>query len=117
MKSTTRTEPELDPQNCGPWVLTEDTELFRTYEMEQDGQIIVRREWKGTDKLLDLAAQERSANEGKRWGEGQVIGRTPMNLYYSSGLAEASRQRDDKFIKRFWNDPDHAKLRTFRGRI
>lgn len=117
MKSFSRTEQELDPRNAGPWVLTEDTELFRTYEMEQDGETIVRREWKGTDKLLDLAAQERTDNAGKNWGDGRIIGRVPMNLYYASGLAEAARQRDDKFIRRFWNDLDNRKLRTFEGRV
>ena len=114
---TVRAEPELDPANSGKWVLTEDTELFRTYECEEDGQIIVRREWKGTDKLLDLAAQERSDNAGKRWGDGQIIGRVPLNLYYASGLAEAARQNDRAFVKRFWNDSDHRNLRTFEGKI
>lgn len=115
--TTVRAEPELDPANSGKWVLVEDTELFRTYECEEDGQTIVRREWKGTDKLLDQAAQERSDNAGKNWGEGRIIGRVPMNLYYASGLAEAARQRDDKFIKRFWNDIDNRHLRTFEGKV
>ena len=115
--TTVRAEPELDPANSGKWVLTEDTPLFRTYECTEDGVTTIRREWKDTDKLLDLAAQERSDNAGKNWGEGRIIGRTPMNLYYASGLAEAARQRDDKFIKRFWNSSDHKHLRTFEGEI
>lgn len=111
-------EPELDPRNCAPWVLVEDNEWFRRYELDQgDGTVILRTEHKGTEKLLEDNSQEQKASLNKRWGAGQVIGSVPLHLYYSSGLAEANRQHDDKFIKRFWNNSDHAKFRRFGGRV
>jgi hypothetical protein len=115
---STTLEPALDPQNPGEWVLVEDTPDFRRYELDVgDGTLIRRTEHKHTEALLEANARARASNAGKRWGDGQVVGSIPMNLYYSSGMAEASKQRDKTFQKRFWNDLDHRKLRTFEGQV
>ncbi|MFN3169291.1 MAG: hypothetical protein ACE37E_01205 [Hyphomicrobiales bacterium] len=111
-------EPALDPLNSGAWVLVEDTPDFTRYELDLgDGKIIRRTEHKRTDALLAANSMDLSANQGKRWGDGQVFGRVPLNIYYSSGLAEANKQGDSKFVSRWWNDSDNAKFRTFEGKV
>lgn len=111
-------EAALDPANPGAWVLVEETPSFRRYELDMgDGRVILRTEHLQTDALLAGNAMDRSANAGKRWGEGQVIGRLPLNLYYASGLAEAMRQGDMAWVRRFWNDGDNARFRTFEGQV
>ena len=67
--------------------------------------------------ILESAAADRSDNAGKRWGDGQIIGTVPDTIFYSSGYAEAKNNHDAAWLKRFWNDPDHKKLRTFEGSI
>lgn len=69
------------------------------------------------DDILDSAADDRSMNAGKRWGDGRVIGTVPMQMYFSSGYAEAKANHDTAWIKRFWNDGNHKKLRTFEGNV
>lgn len=96
-------------------------ETWHKYERTADGRTLlhVKQEWNPDwqQAMLDRAHAERSANAGKRWGEGRNIGRVPLPLYFSSGLAEAARQKDERFRRKFWNDPDHARLRLFEGKI
>ena len=112
-------EPAFDPRNPpSGWVLVEDNESFSRYELDLgNGQIARRTEHKQTDAMLDQIHEAHMNWQGKRWGDGAVVGRVPLNLYYSSGLAEASRQRDKKFKAKFWNDIDHRKLRIKGGTV
>lgn len=103
----------------GEWFVTyDDGTVRRSMRFHADGRKVdVKMEAYGTDEVLKQAKIDRDANTGKQWGGGQVIGRLPLPLYFTSGLAEAAIQKDDKFIRSFWNDPDHKLLRTFEGNI
>ncbi len=104
----------FDPLNPpSGWVMVEDNEHFRRWECDLGDHVIMKTEAKGTEKLLDEASAIRSLKSGQRWGDGQVVGRIPLNLYYKSGMAEASRQRDIKFQRKFYRE--HPKLKTFDG--
>lgn len=103
----------IDPANPGDWVLVEDNEHFRRWELDLGDKVIRKTEAKGTETLLDEASAIRSLKAGQRWGDGQIVGRIPLNLYYSSGMAEASRQRDIKYQRKFYRE--HPKLKTFDG--
>lgn len=96
-------------------------ETYHRHETAADGtrMLHVRQEWNPNwqQAMLDRAHAERSANAGKRWGDGRNIGRVPLPLYFSSGLAEAARQKDEKWRRAFWNDPDHSRLRLFEGKL
>lgn len=69
------------------------------------------------DSILESAADDRSNNAGKRWGDGQIIGTVPLEMYFSSGYAEAKNNHDTAWLKRFWNDRDRYRLRTFEGTV
>lgn len=101
----------------GWFVVSDDGVVCKSARFNADGSITVRQELYATDALLKQIAEERAAVAGKSWGTGQVIGRVPLPLYFSSGLAEASKQRDTRFIKRFWSDPDHKNLRIKEGSL
>jgi hypothetical protein len=110
-------EEGIDPANPGPWKLVEANESYRRWEADLGDRIVVRTEHLTSEALL--ADNQRGFNEsaGQRWGDGKVVGSVPMNLYFQSGLAEASKQQDIKFIRRWWDDPDHRKFRKFKGTI
>ena len=105
----------------GDWFVTEDDGMvlksmrFR----DEDGRMVidVKAEIYGNDELLEQARIDRAASAGKAWGDGQVIGRLPMHLYFSSGMSEARQQGDEKWVKKFWNCSDHSRLRTFEGKV
>lgn len=98
-------------------VVSDDGVVCKSARFNADGSVTVRQELYATDALLKQIAQDRAAVAGKPWGTGQVIGRVPLPLYHSSGLAEANMQRDTAFVKRFWADPDHKALRIKEGRL
>jgi hypothetical protein len=111
-------EEAFDPRNPpSGWRMVEDNEFFTRYEADLGDRVIVRTEQKHTQAMLDDIHAAHMNWQNKRWGDGAVVGRVPLNLYYSSGLAEASRQRDKKFIARFWNDISHSRLRIKGGRV
>ena len=69
------------------------------------------------DDIFASTAEDRSSNQGRRWGDGQIIGSIPDALAWSCGYMDAKKNGDDAWIRRFWNDRDNYKLRTFEGRI
>jgi hypothetical protein len=99
-------------------VLVEETPDFRRYEVElDDGTVIRRTEHKTTAQLLDQNARALNDSMGQRWGDGKVVASIPLNLFYASGVAEATRQKDKRFLSKWLNDADHAKFRTFGGKV
>lgn len=68
------------------------------------------------DELLDLNAEKMKASNGQRFGDGQVVGSIPMDIYQSQ-LAQANQNGDTAYIKRWLNNSDNQKFRTFRGHI
>ena len=102
----------------GGWfVVSDDGVVCKSARFNADGSLTVRQELYATEALLAQIAADRAAVAGKPWDTGQRIGTIPLPLYYSSGLAEANKQRDKPFIKRFWEDPDHKHLRIKEGRL
>ncbi len=66
--------------------------------------------------ILDENQRTINDNAGKRFGDGKVVARIPMPLYFEK-LAEARREGDEKYIKKVLNDRDYSRLRTFPGTI
>lgn len=122
-QSHTRFEPAIDPANPGDWVLISDDGNVRRWELDMGDHVIGKTEYLNISRLFDRNAHEYNESQGKRWSDtavgqiGSKIGSVPMNIYFQSGLAEANRQRDKSFIKRWWEDPDNRKFRTREGRI
>lgn len=81
-----------------------------------NGAFVIRQDIP-LDDIFASTAEERAMNQGRRWGDGRVIGSIPDALAWSSGYMKAKQNGDDAWIKRFWNDRDNYKLRTFEGRV
>lgn len=77
----------------------------------------IRQSPRDLQTFLDQLADERELTEARGWKDGAVIGRVPDAYYYRSGLAQASKEGDTRYIKNFWNDPDHARLRLKTGSV
>lgn len=96
-------------------ILSKDPDGTVTYFMDVGNAWVVKTETPVDDLLADNKA-EFNNSLGQRFGDGKVVARLPMNLFYEK-LAEPIKQRDRKFIKRFLNDADNAAFRTFKGRV
>ena len=116
--SHTEHAPPFDPNNCGNWVMVSDNEYFRCYELQlPDGNIVRKTETKGTEQMLEDNRREYNDNVGRRFEDGKSVLRMPMNEYFQSGMAEATKQGDVTWKKKFINDFDNRKYRIFPGRI
>lgn len=106
---------EWDPRNPpAGWKLFSANELFRVYEHDNgDGTVVHCKQWLNSGDMIDAITEQRNNNLGKRWGDGQVAARVPLNVYYSSGYAEASKQRDMKWMRKFLRD--NPVFKTFDG--
>lgn len=74
-----------------------------------------------TDVIVDdiLKANHEAARDadGKRWGEFVRVASIPLDVFHSSGFAEAHRQHDKAWLKRFLNDSDNRAWRTKDGTV
>ena len=84
-------EEQIDPRNPGPWKMVEDNEYYRRWELDLGDRIVVKTEHKGTEQLLEDNQRCFNENAGQRWGDGQVVGSVPMNIYFQSGLGRGQQ--------------------------
>jgi len=108
--------------NDTDWMEIGDSPTVRTevrFRDCADGSVDldIRQSPRDLQAFLDQLAAERELTEARGWKDGAVIGRVPDAYYYRSGLAQASKEGDIKYVKNFWNDADHARLRLKTGRV
>lgn len=74
-----------------------------------------------TENLAEPAMLEENRrlldeSQTKRFGDGRVVGRVPMNVFYRD-LAPRMKEGDEDFMKWFLNHSDNRPYRTFRGKV
>lgn len=100
----------------GDWkVFSRDPDGTVTYFLDNGDSWILKTETP-IDNLIEDNKAELAESVGVRWGDGKVVARIPLNLFYDK-LAEPMQQRDKKYISRFLNDGDNAVFRTFKGTV
>lgn len=57
------------------------------------------------------------ATMGNRFGDYNRFASVPLEIAHHSGVSEAIEQGDDRFLSRWFNDPDNRKFRTSRGTV
>lgn len=103
----------------GDWRLISDNPVLgvRQFRLDiGDGQYVVKTEHYVTDALLDLNAERRAAQAGRAWGDGQLVASVPLNVAWKD-LMQAVNEKDEAHVRRWLNDPDHAKFRTREGKL
>jgi hypothetical protein len=68
------------------------------------------------DPILEHNKAELNDNAGKRWGEGRIAARVPLDVYFDK-IVPAKKAGDQKYIKKMLNDSDYRDFRTFPGRL
>lgn len=96
-------------------IFSRDPDGTVTYFLDNGDSWILRTETPVDDLIADNA-MEFNASAEKRWGDGKVVARIPLNLFFDK-LAEPMKQRDKKYISRFLNDGDNRVFRTFKGTV
>lgn len=68
------------------------------------------------DPLLDENKRKLNESQGKRYGDGKVVGSIPMEIW-TRQLMPAVRDGDIAYQKKWLNDSDNRAFRTFGGRL
>jgi len=97
------------------WRLVAANEAYFRYEYDAGEFVMQKTEYREATRLLARNRRWLNDSAGRRWGDGDVIGSVPLPEYFRSGLAEANRQGDREFQKKFWNNPDNRKWRIREG--
>lgn len=106
----------------GEWRLVDDNPVLgkRSYMMDIDeDHAVMRTEYYRVNQIVDFNAEQRSGLAGRAWGDGQIVGRIPMNLLFDekTGLFEAVRNGDDAFVNRWLNDSENRDFRVKEGKL
>ena len=89
----------------------------RKYKLKLDGnRSVIRTEHYGTPELLDANAAQRALTAGEKFGDMRKVASIPMNVW-AEEIAPRMRDGNAASIRKWLNDPDRAKLRTFEGQI
>lgn len=103
----------------GDWVLFDENPALgiKRYRLELgNGQAVMRTEYHRTEALFDANNDDAIASNGTRWGDGQIVARIPLNVFWRD-LSEAMKNGDDGYIDGYLNDIDHSRFRTRGGKL
>lgn len=101
----------------GKWELYESTPEFRRWRMEiEPGKFIIRTDYLANDELVADNQDAFNDSIGRRWGDGKVAARIPLNVFYQK-LAPYIRGGDRDHMKWFLNRDEARPWRTFKGRV
>ena len=102
------------------WRLFDTTPHMRRWIADLgDGRSVIKTEYLGDEELVKENQELLNNSYGKRFGDGQVIGRVPLNVLYSSQhqIVEKLKEGDRDHMK-WWLNSEHAlPYRTFRGKV
>jgi hypothetical protein len=109
--------PNFDPDKLS-WELLEATPDFRRWIAHLEGdKWIQKTEYLGDEQLLKENKELLNDSYGKRFGDGVVAARIPLNVLYSSQhqIMEKMRQGDRDHLPWWLNRDENQPYRTFRG--
>jgi hypothetical protein len=113
----------LDPSKIpdSAWQLFEVTPEYRRYRViiDENGSYAQKTEFIADDKLVADNQQEFNDSYGKRFGDGRVVARIPLNVLYGqqSQITQKMREGDEDHLKWWLNSEAARPFRTFRGHI
>lgn len=104
----------------GAWTLVEVDSHFRRYACRiDDTRTVYKTEFLGNDELIQSNQDELFESQTKRFGDGRVVARIPLNVLYDpqTQIMEKLQQGDKDHMKWFLNSEQARPWRNFRGRI
>lgn len=112
----------LDLRNIdgAAWELEEVTPHYRRWLLPLgEGRFIRKTEFLADDELIEANRQAFNDSDGKRWGDGQIVARVPLNKLYGSQdqIMEKLREGDRDHLRWWLNSEAALPYRTFKGRI
>jgi len=108
---------QIPESNWTPYEVTDD--YIRSYTYVEIGGHQVRAErtqYLANDLLIAANQQEYNDSENKRWGDGKVVARLPLNIWFDQ-ISEKDLEGDKDHLTYWLNDSENQKYRTFKGNV
>ena len=100
----------------GDGFLAHSDNMRRTWLLfDARGRVVNKCEVQRVDPIVEANRELYNDSFNERWGDGRVVASIPNAIYWSEDFQ--TKRQDEVWLKRFLNDPDNQKLRTFRGTI
>jgi hypothetical protein len=110
---------DFDPDKLN-WELHEVTPSYRRWIAPlSETHSVMKTEYLADEQLIAENKQMLDDSHGKKFGDGQVVGRIPLNVLYSSQhqIMEKLQEGDRDHLK-WWLNSEHAlPYRSFRGKV
>ena len=91
--------------------------LVEEYEIDEKTTIVRTRYWAPVaEAFAERNRQALNDSYGVPFGDGKVVASIPMHVW-AREIAPARRNGDDRYIRKWLNDPDNRVFRIFRGRV
>lgn len=97
--------------------LTEDFVVHKAAVTLPNGNVgtVYRKKPRQLTAMLEDNRRLLNESDGKRFGDGRIVGRVPMNVLFEN--VERLRDGDTDWLKWFLNHSDNRMYRTFRGKV
>lgn len=123
MDSKTQLRQALEALPDSAWTVGEVTdEYIRSWtQIEIAGTLstVWRTQYVEDETLQAANRQMYNDSEGKRWGDGRMVARIPLNVVFDENrqIAEKMREGDRDHLKHWLNSDDAKPFRTFKGTV
>lgn len=127
MTTPTSPDPELkkalEALPDSAWTVREVNEDYvrssATLDIKGRMTEVWRTQYIADDLLQEANRQEFNDSEGKRWGDGRVVARIPLNVLYdpSNELVQKMQEGDRDHMKWWLNSEGARPFRTFKGNV
>lgn len=101
--------------------LSSDTEIRSWTQVDIGGRLttVWRTQVVAEDVLIEANRQSFNDSEGKRWGDGRMVARIPLNVLFdpTRDIAAKLREGDRDHLGHWLDSEDARPFRTFKGRI
>ena len=90
--------------------------LTEWWHYDDDNDRVTIETTQDIEPALEVAQDARNAQTRlDRWGDGKHVGFIPMAVY--AEWLRTGKQHDQAFVRRWLNDPENKKYRTFQGKV
>jgi hypothetical protein len=112
--------PTPSPRDDADWEVFEVTPEYRRSRLWIDDKSYIQKtEYLAEDLLIESNREAFNDSQGKRFGDGKIVGRIPMNILYGSNseVAKKLKEGDSDHLKWWLNGEAGRPWRRFRGRL
>lgn len=114
-----RLDPKLVKDDQIDWKLIEQTDQYRRWaapDPNGSGGFIMKTEWLHDERLQEENRQSFNDSQGQRFGDGKVVGRIPLHLFYRD-VAPRLKEGDKDFLPWYLSQSENRWMRSFRGNL